>query len=205
MTPDYRNKPCVIMAGGPSVTEEQCEIVRVLRDADVINVIVVNDAYRLVPNASALVAADQPWWKVHLAQIEKTCPRVPRWSCDPRACEFGATSFHVSNGTGIEKPGQPTVKRGSSSGFMAIGLAIRWGATHICLVGFDAKPGRDGRPHWFGAHPPRLPVPPAFDRWPAEYDSLAEPAAERGIRIAQCSIETATTKLIRSTLAAELL
>lgn len=205
LPPDYTGKPCVIVASGPSLSEQQCELVRTLKDAGSINVIVINDNYKRVPNANALVAADQPWWRMHLDAIKKTCPKMQRWTCDPRAESFGAIQFHAHSGAGFAHATEPGVKRGSSSGYMAIGLATRWGATHICLIGFDCQFGPTGQKHWFGDHPFRLPVPQPVERWAEEFDALAEPALARGIRLVQCSISTATKKLVRSTLEKELL
>ena len=165
--------------------------------------IVVNDAFRRVPNADALVAADLPWWNVNQYDIDRICPTIEKWSIDKRIKERGGFHYQAESGTGISTGDLP--RRGSSSGFQAIGLAIKWGAKHICLIGFDAKRGADGRAHYFGDHPKRLSVPQPFELWQREYDSLAEPAEKAGIRIAQCSIDTATKLLPRSTLAAELL
>lgn len=202
---DIESTPVIICATGPSLTEEQTEIARHLREADNVRVIVVNDAYQRIPNADAIVAADHPWWRLHTERIKKECPTIARWCIDKRAIvDFGCNQYRCEAGTGIAKQGE-LPKRGSGSGFQAVSLAIQWGARHICLIGFDAKRGADGKTHYFGDHPQRLSVPQPFDLWAREYDSLAEPAEKAGIRIAQCSVDTATTKLIRSTLAKELL
>jgi hypothetical protein len=201
---NFAGKPCVIVASGPSLTEAQCELVRARKGAGTINVIVVNDNYKRVPNADALVAADQPWWRLHLDTLNKTCPNMQRWTCDPRAATFSANQFHAHSGAGFAHATEPGVKRGSSSGYMAVGLAAKWGATHICLIGFDCQFSPTGQKHWFGDHPLRLPVPQPVERWAEEFDALAGPAKDRGIRLVQCSISTATKKLIRSTLEEEL-
>ncbi len=202
---NYADKPVVIVATGPSLSEHQCEIVRVLKDGGLIYVTVVNNAYERVPNADALVAADQPWWMAHKDRVTKACPNIARWTCDGRGREFGAQVFPVSHGVGIAKDGEG-IRRGSSSGFMAIGLAIRWGAKHICLIGFDGKKAADGRVHYFGDHKEKnLNRHAPLQKFAEEYDTLAGPCEERGIRLVNCSIDTATQLLMRGSLCGELL
>jgi hypothetical protein len=209
LPPDLRFWPAVIVASGPSLDDEQCQQIAARRADDACRVIAVNDNYRRIPTADILVAADYKWWKVHDAQIRSTAPRIQRWAFDARAVEFGCSIFFAATGCGLPEKNEP-IKRGSSSGYMAIGLAIRWGATHLVLVGFDCQRGApepghpQGRAHWFGDHPSSMPVPQPFAMWADEMDALAEPAVARGVRIANCSTSTAVRKLPRSTLKEEL-
>ena len=166
--------------------------------------IVVNDNYLRVPNADVLFAADRPWWKLHDQAIRAKCPTIERWSCEGTTRDFGTHIWPVESGRGIATQAEGHIKRGSSSGFMSVGLAIKWGAKHIVLVGIDCQ-ATGGKSHWFGDHPKKLlPSPQPFVTWAQEFDSLAAPAAERGIRIANCTISTAVKLLPRSTLEAEL-
>lgn len=200
----FRHWTVVIVASGPSLTEAQCELVRRARAEDRCRVIVVNDNYQRVPGADWLVAYDLMWWRVHADRVAKLCPSIMRWSIDARGREFGCNLFYGTSGLGMAEPDEPHIKRGSSSGFGATGLAIRHGARHVVLVGMDCKRAADGKRHWFGDHPPRLPAGQPFEIWAAEFDSLAEPAAKRGIRIINCTIDSAIQRLPRGDLAAEL-
>lgn len=167
--------------------------------------IVVNDNYLRVPNADVLFAADKPWWKLHSQRISKTCPKIERWSCEGMTREFGTNVWPAEPGMGISDDKEYRYRRGSSSGFMATGLAIKWGARHIVLVGMDCKVSKDGKAHWFGDHPrPILPSPQPMQTWAREWDSLAAPAKERGIDVVNCTIDTAIKMLRRSTLEVEL-
>ena len=76
---DMHATPVIICATGPSLTEEQTEIARHLREADNVRVIVVNDAYQRIPNADVIVAADHPWWRLHTERIKKECRRHHGW------------------------------------------------------------------------------------------------------------------------------
>ena len=217
---DFSYFPVVVCASGPSFSDEQAVLIRQRRAENACRVIVVNNCYRMVPNADILYAADHRWWKCHIGPravdgapgIKAVCPTMARYSPEARAMQdFGATIIHLQGQRGIaathDKNGLPinTIRRGSGGGFQAVGLAIKLGARHIVLVGFDAKRGKHGEAHFHGDHPrEHLPNPQPFEAWAEEYDSLAVPAAERGVRIAQCSTDTATKLLIRSTLDKEL-
>ena len=201
----WRFFPVVIVASGPSLTLEQCELVRQRRDDDAIRVIVINDCYQRVPNADLLFAMDGPWWRLHLSTIETTCPAMPRMTCDAQAKKQGAEFVHAMPGRGVAPAEAAWIRRGSSSGFAAVGIAIKRGAQHIVLVGFDAKRSKDGKSHWFGDHPKdKLPAPQPFTTWAEEYDSLAQPCQELGIRIVNSSLDSATRKLPRASLEEEI-
>lgn len=200
----WRHRTVVIVASGPSLTDQQCDLIQQRRAADACRVIVVNDNYLRVPNADVLFAADRPWWKLHDRAIRERCPTIERWSCEPLTRDFGTHIWPAETGRGIAEP-NGHIKRGSSSGFMSVGIAIKWGARHIVLVGMDCKASRDGKAHWFGDHPKKLlPSPQPFRMWAEEFDSLAAPAAARGIRIVNCTIDSAIRLLPRSTLEVEL-
>jgi hypothetical protein len=205
-SPDcFRHWTVVVVASGPSLSDEQCELVRRGRLEDRCRVVAVNDNYQRVP-ADWLVAYDAPWWSYHGARIGKSCsPDMVRWTLDTRAArEFGAHLFVEEQGRGMADEGCGRVRRGTNSGFGAVGLCVEHGARRILLVGVDCKPGADGRKHWFGDHPPRLPATQPFVEFAADFDSLADPAAERGIQIINCTIDSAVRKLPRGDLAAEL-
>lgn len=201
----WQHRPVVIVGSGPSLSDEQCTTIAARRAADACRVIVTNDNYRRVPGADILFAGDHPWWRVWAADVAKVAPKIERWSCEPKCREYGAQVWPATPGRGIAERSENAIKRGSSSGFMAVGLALKFQARHIVLVGMDCKRGKDKQAHWFGDHhPKKLPSPQPFDLWRDEFDSLAEPAKKLGIRIVNCTIDTAITKLPRSTLKAEL-
>lgn len=218
---DFKYFPVVICASGPSFSDEQAVLIRQRRAENACRVIVINNNYRMVPNADILYAADHKWWKCHYQMravdgapgIKAVAPNMARFSCEARVLQDFAPAhlIHVQGSRGIaashDKHGKPLnhVVRGSGGGMQAVGLAIKLGAKHICLVGYDGKRGPRGESHWHGDHPKEhLPNPQPFLAWAEEYDSLAEPAAARGIRIVQCSRDHDTRKLITSTLEREL-
>lgn len=170
--------------------------------------IVVNDNYQRVPNADVLFGHDGPWWRYHHARIQQTCPAIARYSTDPRARELGVEFIRGKplgrDGQKMVPAGEDWIYRGAASGYAAIHLAIRFRACHICLVGMDCQRGKDGKAHWFGDHPARFIAPQPFEMWRQELDDLAAPCAEHYIRLIQCSLEAATTKVTRGSIFEEL-
>lgn len=207
MIKNLASYPCVIVASGPSLTDEQCAYIVRRRSEDACRVIAVSDNYKRLPNADVLFACDGRWWKVHHAEVqkhEKRGSKWQRWTGDGNARDI---THHVANmhvGQGLPKQGSGFIFRYHSGAHQSLGLAVLWGARHIVMVGIDCKSGKDGKSHWFGDHPKSLPNPQVYDLWIQDYRKIAKDAAERGIRLVNCSIDTAVDSLIRSTLEEEL-
>lgn len=119
------------------------------------NVIAVNDAYRLFPEAIALYACDAKWWRVH-----DGCPgfQGEKWSShDDKnnskyeiAADYGVRLVRGFPGEGLSFD-PSVIHYGSNSGFQALNLAILWGASKIILVGYDMRCA-NGKRHFFGDH-----------------------------------------------------
>lgn len=122
----------VIAASGPSLSQEQADICR----RHGVEIMVVNDAYRLMPWANYHYASDYKWWAAH---HDKAAIR-PRFTNNSRAMrEFGISA------TGIAMDG-------CNSGSHAMLLAYSWGKRRIALIGFDFGHS-GGKAHFFGDHP----------------------------------------------------
>lgn len=127
------------------------------------NLMVVGDAYRLLPVAEVLYACDNSWWQLH-----QECKGFTgdRWSCheqDPNPREVhGNDKRDLAKAYGInlvrgreghEFSTDPAfIRYGENAGFQALNLALLFGAMKIVLVGFDMR-HVDGRAHFFGDHP----------------------------------------------------
>jgi hypothetical protein len=204
----------VVAASGPSLSTHQIALIRKRIAEQAVLCIAINNTAWSIPEAQVIYACDAAWWRCRdeatgkkYAQLvaERCNPQIERWSCDNQCKEFGCQIIPARAGRGISPPDDPRIMRGSAGGTQAIGMAIKWGARHIVLVGFDAKAGKSGQVHHHQDHPyKQLPNPQPCAAWAKEYDELAAPAERMGIRIAQCSLDTATTKLIRSTLEQEI-
>lgn len=124
-------KRVVIIAGGPSVTPEVIEIVR----QAALRTIVVNDSYRLMPDADALFAADAAWWQAH--------PEAESFGGEKYVCEDQRIDSAV-----YVPPEEP--RAGGNSALRAAHMAHRQGARIVYLVGVDLRD--DELTHWHGLH-----------------------------------------------------
>lgn len=121
----------VVIATGPSLTDEQVNAVRH------IPCVAVSNAYEKAPWAKALVSADRKWWNHYKP-------------------EFEGLKFSVASVPDVE---QVRLVSGSNSGLLGMEVAVKLGATSIILLGFDMhgshyfgkhpQPLRNTEPHRF--------------------------------------------------------
>jgi hypothetical protein len=188
--------PCVCVATGPSLSEQQLEMVRAWRARDGCRVIAINDNYQCMPWADALYFADHRWWELHRDR--------------PAFRAFRGRKISIENGAGKFTGGDVTVLRnlsfvggtmgrlsidptgiytGQNSGYQAINVAVLYGCRLIILVGYDMRAGEvrgtngvEFRHHWFGEHPWRT-EPGTYLYFRQEFARMAPTAALNGIRI----------------------
>jgi hypothetical protein len=79
-------------------------------------------------------------------------------------------------------------------------LAYLWGAQTIILLGLDCSKAPDGKDHWFGQHGPELTQQQPYDIWQARFPVLAQDLKDEGVRVINCSRQTALTCFERMTL-----
>jgi hypothetical protein len=155
------------------------------------HLLAINDAWRLTgPRASVLFAADGEWWKWNRDVPDTDLP-WHRWACDPDA-QLYRRSVHIVNYNGKEglETEPSSIRTGGHSGYMAINMAVHFGARLIVLLGYDLKP-TDGKHHFFGDHPNGHHLNYAYRR--GVYETLAAPLAALSIRIVNASRSTALT------------
>lgn len=181
----------VVIATGPSLIQQDVEACRGE------HVCVVNNAHELAPWADAMYASDLQWWHRHhkstaaFQGIKYTCKqhrRVPFF-------DVVEVAHRLSSGLTIHPP----IYTGKNSGHAAINLVTTLGATDIALLGFDFQK-TNGLHHYFGSHRNGL-LNPSFSRhWFDGMKALAEDAKKLGIRITNCSRQTALTCFERVTI-----
>jgi len=171
----WSGRTVVCIASGPSLTEQDCELVR----QSGLPTIVTNNTFERCPWADVLYAFDGAWWHAYRAQVDKTFRgiRVTSWMSGG---SYGALSVH----------GKGWFSNFGNSGTNAISLAIAGKAKRIILLGYDAKKA-DGKSHWHGEHPKPLSNCNSIARWPSQFKALASYAKRQGIEIINCSRETA--------------
>lgn len=206
--PLWSDYPVVLLGGGPSLTVEQFEMVRAAREDDAVRVIAINDSYLLAPWADVVYFADAKWVTWHAAGVAK--PKLGlaaeevrgRWinfrgqKCGIQSAEpYHPADVHVLRIANVHQclsrdPGALATGRqdgySGHSGFQALNLAtLAGGKTHI-LLGFDGRPGADGRTHFHGAHAVQTPA----EVWPyiaRSFSCIENELKAAGIRVINCS------------------
>jgi hypothetical protein len=186
--PDWAGRTVVCIASGPSLTADDCELVR----AAAVPTVVTNTTFRMCPWADVLFGMDLKWWLEYHEEAKKTFTG-----------RLLAGSGIVSR-LGIESVyGCPWFTSFGNSGASAISLAVAAGATKVVLVGFDAQ-RTGGQTHWHGDHPSSLSNAASLKNWPRKFDQVAAYAKGKGCKVVNASRATALTCFDRSDLRAEL-
>lgn len=202
---EWVGETAVVIASGPSLTREQCEAVR-----GRCRVIAVNNqgietdcdgqvVPAMAPWADVLYAADAKWWRhyekraLKFAGTKVTIRDTLPW---PEVMSLKQSIEHASF-----DPRPTHLVSGGNSGYQAIHLAVHYGATRILLLGFDMKNGRNGRRHWFGSHPGRLDSRGNFTGWLRAFDKLARVLDHMGVKVVNCTPDTALRAFSRRPLA----
>lgn len=184
---DWPGETVVILATGPSLTQEDVDYCR-----GKARVLCVNDSYTLASWADALYATDAKWWHWHKGVPSFT---GPKWSLEHS--QWGSHRVNYPDVQRLRNAGHdglehnPTgLRNGRNSGFAAINLAVHYGVKRILLLGYDQQKTKD-KSHFFGDHPNKAPSPyPQFRRI---FETLKKPLAKVGIEIVNCSTHTALT------------
>lgn len=152
----------VILASGPSMSQEVADSVRGFRT------IAVSNTFELAPWAEILVSNDKTWW-----------------TNTPKSVGFAGVKFcglTIEPPKGVER--FPGATSGGNSGLLAIQVAVSKGAERILLLGFDM-----GGSHYFGEHPAPLRNPDAkrFEVFKKQFAAY-NPA---GVEIINCTPDSA--------------
>jgi len=172
---------------------------------------VINDNYKLVPEAKYLFTADMQWWYQNYYAV-------------PEAIDCYTLDGHPTH---LEKRLEGSSKRlkgisftmcwselsladkkihhGGNSGYMGIQLTAILGYTKIILIGFDHQ-HTYGKRHWFGDHDKTIFRVNAdnVEKWVDSIDRLGYYLSGIGLDLINCSNETAITSIRRPTLDKEL-
>ncbi len=199
--PKWSNDLVVLVAGGPSLTDDQLEII-----GPAARFIAVNDAYLAAPWADVCYFADSHWHAWHTAGVARPSLGLSASDVRERFVDFAGQKCTIQNsGANIKDSAVHMLRNinypnhsnglsldpqalctGRNSGFQALNLAVLAGAKKIILLGYDGQPGADGRAHWFGDHP--RPTPPAIYPLLRQAMSAAEQAIkDAGVVVINCS------------------
>lgn len=156
-------------------------------------VLAVNDAYRLCPDADYLYSADQKWWAHHIGDVidgfdGALYTQAQGWDKhDPK--HWGLTVWNSKARPGLSRePGLLHKGDRGNSGYQALNLAFLLGAERILLLGFDMA-NWGGRAHWFGEHPVGLNRCKDYQRYIPGFRTICP--EEYGVEIINCTRRTA--------------
>jgi len=195
MLSNYENKMLggnrfFLIASGPSLTQDQVDHVRGKG-----KVLVINDNYLLAPWADYLYFCDETWFNWHKDRKEfkefkgKKYSQTESWRDNKEAIACGTTFIASEHKDGLST-NPDKIYQGSNSGYQAINLAYHLGAREIILIGYDMQ-FTQGKAHWFGDHPNN--VKSNYNTWMRFYERLAKDAKKLGLKIINCTKETALT------------
>lgn len=182
------------MASGPSAALDREGLRRAqARQGDGLEIIAINDSWRLAPSASVLYGADAVWWRERGGVPDFRGLKIVG---EPR----GVAGFPEIAGIEVMRGQQSLETRragsvgfGGNSGFHAVNLAVQWGARRIVLVGFDYSLAKGV--HWHGRHTGRLSNPTELivRKWRQRLDATAPDLARLGIEVINTSASSALT------------
>lgn len=157
--PGQRWREVVCIASGPSLTEDQVELVRRWRGAGQGRaVIVCNTSYRAALWADVLFFIDEPWWtRFHSQEVLET---------------FKGEVISPVALKGVTHLPQSVMDPRGNTGAGAICLAYFYGAKRIILIGYDCH--KRGGSHWHGDHPKGLGNCGSIRQWPAIFAGVAK-------------------------------
>lgn len=199
---EWKGATVVIIAGGPSLTVDQCSDVEVWRREpapELRRVVAINTSFQRAPFADILYACDGAWWNIYHEQALATFPPYRCWTQDEQATKKYGLRFIRSESTrGLSRrPG--LIRQGKNSAYQAINLAYLAGARRFVLLGVDCK-----GTHWHGDHPPGLARVLPHKLWLAAFDDLARDLKGEGVEVVNCSPDSALRAFPQRDLAVEL-
>ncbi len=179
VSPEWRGETAFIVAGGPSVAEQNVELLRGRR------VIVINSTWRRVPFADYLFYGDPRWWDEYGRDVLAEF-RGQIVSVDPRDNHrVLRLQKKLADVSGLsDDPTSVMMTRTSTAG--AINMAVHLGCSDIVSLGVDNGPSADGRTHHHAPHPWNQRIS-CWDVQAREFEIVAASLKERGIPLINAS------------------
>lgn len=173
---EWQGKTIVCIAGGSSLTDEQCAMVSHLPT------IGVNDAYRRA-KLDILYACDYPWWKHYNGVPEFTGLKIT--PSVKAAKEFGLQCVKLDGYDGLNKtPGH--VCGGGNSGYQALNIAYHLKPARVILLGYDMKGD-----HWFTNRPAKFKKNAPLTKFVQNFKIISREIKRENIEVVNCSPDTA--------------
>lgn len=172
-------RTAVIIASGPSAGEADLSLCKGWP------VVVVNDCFRLYPDADLLYACDRQWWDIHQRDTQGFAGE--RWTqCAETAQKYGLSHIAGEPGAGFSSR-RGLIFYNWNSGAQAMQLAWQMGARRLILIGFDCGKIKD-KVHWFGDHPRGLVNESPWQMFIGAFELMAKDCEKLGIEVINTSM-----------------
>lgn len=212
----------VCIAGGPSLTHAQLQIIADARAAGRCKAIAINDAYLVAPWADICYFADARWWEWHTKGIAKAWPWVRFSEQEVRQAfaafagqkvTIGDTGMMVADADVFMLHNQSSevcselglsetpnaLRTGSNSGYQAVNLALLAGAKRVALVAYDMRyAGR--KTHSHDGHPIKQPEG-SYLQFARNFASMVPQLGKLGVEVLNCTPDSAIDAFKREALA----
>jgi len=167
-----------VIGSGSSLTKADCETAR-----SKTKTIVVNDSFRLLPNADIIYACDKRWWDVNYDDVLLNF-KGERYSINDLENPTNNPSgdYLLNRVDSIQRPdfGRDRIHYGidggGNSAFQSANLAAIFGAKTILLLGVDCCGS------YFGGHPNHFDICSPFQKFIDGWSTITS-----GINIINCS------------------
>ena len=164
---------CFLLGGGPSLKDVDVSKLKGKR------VIAINNAYKLAPWADVCFFMDSGWFRQHRKGLrEFTGLKITLASAikDKTIKQMGRGAK-----SGLH-PDNRMLNHGGNAGHCSINLAVHFGATRICLLGFDMK--MDKKEHnWHREHERNMDDTIYEDNYLQSMATLPKAIEDRSIQI----------------------
>lgn len=183
----YKNKKAILMASGPSLTEEVIETIRPYKDDFVI--FGCNDIYRVVDFLDVHYACDTQWWDTWGKDVKERRPNLESWT----QCKSSSEKYKINYIKGQHKPelsiSNNKIHYGSNSGYQQLNLAFLMGCSYFILVGYNMQ-RISSKTHYFGDHPKNLQRNSPYHKFIAAFKTIQPEIKEL---ITNCTTNSALT------------
>ena len=206
--PDLKGRTVAILAGGPSMTRAQCDLVRGTNWV----AITINETWQLAAWAAILYGCDWQWWQSKappvsdfdglrvvgtVTQIRGKAQYPPEMAWQEPILNYipVKAGMHTPLWTG------PAVGAGSNSAFQVANWVARCGVARLVLLGVDCH---SPNVHWHNGHthPEATNQKPSLmESWIRAWKNAAPEYKDRGIEIINCSPGSALKWFPRADLA----
>jgi len=183
----YRNKPAILVATGPSLTEKVVQTIERYKDKFVI--FGCNDSFRIVDFLDVHYACDRAWWNVHGEEFREKRPKLESWTQDKESAEKFRLNFTPGAHTKDLSLNSNLIHFGSNSGYQLLNIAFLMGCSKFLLVGYNMQPVKNKR-HFFGDHPKGLNNSSPYNRFIQAYKTISPEIASL---IVNCTTDSALT------------